>query len=101
VPCHDEAPLLLKMSEDKRFRIVGINYKDQADNARRFIGRHGNPFAAVGTDANGRASIDWGVYGVPETFVIDKAGVIRYKQIGPITEKVWSERLMPLIQQLS
>src|SRR4051794_34072760 len=72
VPCHDEAPLLMKLAEDKRIRIVGINYKDQPDNARRFIGRYGNPFAAVGADGNGRASIDWGVYGVPETFVIDK-----------------------------
>src|SRR5204863_7722096 len=62
VPCHDEAPLLLKMSEDKRFRIVGINQKDNPDNARRFLGRYGNPFTAVGADANGRASIDWGVY---------------------------------------
>ena len=87
VPCHDEAPLLMKLAEDKRIRIIGINYKDQPENARRFIGRYGNPFAAVGADANGRASIDWGVYGVPETFVIDRDGRIAYKLVGPITRR--------------
>lgn len=85
VPCHDEAPLLVKLAQDKRIRVIGINYKDSADNARRFLGRYGNPFAAVGTDANGRASIEWGVYGVPETFVIGRDGAIAYKLIGPIT----------------
>jgi cytochrome c biogenesis protein CcmG/thiol:disulfide interchange protein DsbE len=85
VPCHDEAPLLLALSEDKRFQVVGINYKDATDNARRFLGRHGNPFSAVGVDANGRASIEWGVYGVPETFVVGRDGRISYKLIGPIT----------------
>ena len=85
VPCHDEAPLLVKLAQDKRIRLIGINYKDSADNARRFLGRYGNPFAAVGVDANGRASIEWGVYGVPETFVIGRDGSIAYKLIGPIT----------------
>ena len=85
VPCHDEAPLLLQLSQDKRIRIVGINYKDTQDNARRFLGRYGNPFNAVGVDANGRASIEWGVYGVPETFVVGRDGTIAYKLIGPIT----------------
>jgi cytochrome c biogenesis protein CcmG/thiol:disulfide interchange protein DsbE len=85
VPCHDEAPLLLKLAEDRRIRLVGINYKDAPDNARRFLGRYGNPFNAVGVDTNGRASIEWGVYGVPETFVIGRDGTIAYKLIGPIT----------------
>ena len=85
VPCHDEAPLLVKLAADKRIRVVGINYKDQPDNARRFLGRYGNPFAANGADANGRAAIEWGVYGVPETFVIGRDGKIAYKLIGPIT----------------
>lgn len=85
VPCHDEAPLLLKLAQDKRIRIVGINYKDAPDNARRFLGRYGNPFTAVGVDANGRAAIEWGVYGVPETFVVGRDGAIAYKLIGPIT----------------
>lgn len=85
VPCHDEAPLLMQLRQDDRFQIVGINYKDSAENARRFLGRYGNPFHAVGVDGNGRASIDWGVYGVPETFVVGRDGRIDYKLIGPIT----------------
>jgi len=99
VPCHDEAPLLMTLAADKRFRIVGINYKDQPDNARRFIGRYGNPFAAVGADAQGRASIDWGVYGVPETFVIGRDGRIAYKLIGPITPGNLEATLKPAIEK--
>jgi len=85
VPCHDEAPLLTKLGQDKRLQFVGINYKDAADNARRFLGRYGNPFGIVGVDGNGRASIEWGVYGVPETFVVGREGTIVYKMVGPIT----------------
>jgi cytochrome c biogenesis protein CcmG/thiol:disulfide interchange protein DsbE len=85
VPCHDEAPLLTDLSKDKRLQIVGINYKDAPDNARRFLGRYGNPFGIVGVDGNGRASIEWGVYGVPETFVVGRDGTILYKLVGPVT----------------
>jgi cytochrome c biogenesis protein CcmG/thiol:disulfide interchange protein DsbE len=85
VPCHDEAPLLLKLAADKRLRLVGINYKDEPDNARRFLGRYGNPFAAAGADKSGRAAIEWGVYGVPETFVVGRDARIAYKLVGPIT----------------
>ncbi len=85
VPCHDEAPLLVELAKDKRMQLVGINYKDAPDNARRFLGRYGNPFGRVGTDANGRASIEWGVYGVPETFIVGREGTIVYKLVGPIT----------------
>ena len=85
VPCRDEAPLLLKLANDKRFRVVGINYKDKAEDAQRFLGRYGNPFAATGVDGNGRAAIEWGVYGVPETFVVGRDAHIAYKLIGPIT----------------
>jgi cytochrome c biogenesis protein CcmG, thiol:disulfide interchange protein DsbE len=85
VPCHDEAPLLTELGKDKRLQIVGINYKDAPDNARRFLGRYGNPFGIVGVDGNGRASIEWGVYGVPETFVIGRDGTIAYKMVGPVT----------------
>lgn len=99
VPCHDEAPLLMRLAEDRRIRVIGINYKDQPDNARRFIGRYGNPFAAVGIDANGRASIDWGVYGVPETFVVGRDGRIAYKLIGPISEANLQSQLMPAIER--
>jgi cytochrome c biogenesis protein CcmG, thiol:disulfide interchange protein DsbE len=85
VPCHDETPLLTELAKDKRLQLVGINYKDTPDNARRFLGRYGNPFGAVGVDSNGRAAIEWGVYGVPETFVVGREGTIVYKLVGPIT----------------
>jgi cytochrome c biogenesis protein CcmG/thiol:disulfide interchange protein DsbE len=85
VPCHDEAPLLTALGKDKRLQIVGINYKDSPDNARRFLGRYGNPFGIVGVDGNGRGSIEWGVYGVPETFVVGRDGTIVYKLVGPVT----------------
>ena len=85
VPCHDEAPLLTELGKDKRLQLVGINYKDSPDNARRFLGRYGNPFGIVGVDGNGRASIEWGVYGVPETFVVGREGTIVYKLVGPVT----------------
>jgi cytochrome c biogenesis protein CcmG/thiol:disulfide interchange protein DsbE len=74
----------MELARDPAFRVVGINYKDQSENARRFLGALGNPFQAVGVDANGRAAIDWGVYGVPETFVIGPDGTIRHKHIGPL-----------------
>jgi cytochrome c biogenesis protein CcmG/thiol:disulfide interchange protein DsbE len=85
VPCHDEAPLFTQLAKDKRLQIVGINYKDGPDNARRFLGRYGNPFSSVGVDANGRAAIEWGVYGVPETFLVGREGTIVYKMVGPVT----------------
>jgi cytochrome c biogenesis protein CcmG/thiol:disulfide interchange protein DsbE len=85
VPCHDEAPLLTDLANDKRLQLVGINYKDAPDNARRFLGRYGNPFAIVGADGNGRAGIEWGVYGVPETFIVGREGTILYKLVGPVT----------------
>jgi cytochrome c biogenesis protein CcmG/thiol:disulfide interchange protein DsbE len=84
VPCRDEHPFLMKLAADESVRMVGSNYKDSADNARGFLERYGNPFDAVGVDANGRAAIEWGVYGVPETFVVRPDGTIAYKHIGPI-----------------
>ena len=98
-PCHDEAPLLMQLAEDKRIRMVGINYKDQPDNARRFIGRYGNPFVAAGADSNGRASIDWGVYGVPETFVVGRDGRIAFKLVGPITAENIAAQIKPAIEK--
>ena len=85
VPCHDEAPLLTRLAKDKRLQLVGINYKDTPDNARRFLGRYGNPFDVVGVDGNGRAALAWGVYGGPETFIVGREGTILYKLVGPIT----------------
>jgi cytochrome c biogenesis protein CcmG/thiol:disulfide interchange protein DsbE len=85
VPCHDEAPLLTRLGKDTQIQVVGINYKDSPENARRFLGRYGNPFGMVGVDGNGRAAIEWGVYGVPETFIVGRDGRIAYKLVGPIT----------------
>lgn len=85
VPCRDEHPVLMQLARDGEVRVMGINYKDAPENARRFLGALGNPFARVGVDPNGRSAIDWGVYGVPETFIVDAQGVIRHKHIGPIT----------------
>ena len=99
VPCHDEAPLLTELAKDRRLQLVGINYKDTPDNARRFLGRYGNPFGLVGTDANGRASIEWGVYGVPETFIVGREGTIVYKLVGPITPDNLRAVLMPEIEK--
>jgi cytochrome c biogenesis protein CcmG/thiol:disulfide interchange protein DsbE len=99
VPCHDEAPLLETLSADKRIRIVGINYKDQPDNARRFLGRYGNPFVAAGADPNGRASMEWGVYGVPETFIVGRDGNVAYKLVGPITEVNLARVIKPEIEK--
>ncbi len=99
VPCHDEAPLLAEMAKDTRFQIVGINYKDTADNARRFLNRYGNPFTATGVDGNGRTSIEWGVYGVPETFLVGRDGRIAYKLVGPITAGNLEQVLKPEMEK--
>jgi cytochrome c biogenesis protein CcmG/thiol:disulfide interchange protein DsbE len=85
IPCHDEAPLLSLLSRDKRMQLIGINYKDTTENAQRFLGRYGNPYSIVGVDSSGRAGIEWGVYGVPETFIVGRDGTIAYKMVGPVT----------------
>jgi cytochrome c biogenesis protein CcmG/thiol:disulfide interchange protein DsbE len=99
VPCHDEAPLLMQLAQDNRLRLVGINYKDDPGNARRFLGRYGDPFAAAGADQSGRAAIEWGVYGVPETFVIGRDARIAYKLVGPITPDNFESLLKPQIEK--
>jgi len=99
IPCADEVQYLDRLAKDKRFRLVGLNYKDAPDNARRFLNRYGNPFIASGTDQSGRASIDWGVYGVPENFVIGKDGRIAYKLVGPVTAENIDTVLRPEIEK--
>ena len=99
VPCRDEVVFLEQLSKDKRIQIVGINYKDAAADARRFLNRYGNPYIANGVDANGRGSIDWGVYGVPENFVIGKDGRIAYKLVGPVTADNLARVLRPEIEK--
>jgi len=98
-PCREEHPYLVKIAGDSRVRLVGINYKDGAENARRFLGRYGNPFVAVGVDAGGRAAIEWGVYGVPETFVVGRDGTIAFKQIGPIVEERTFQAFMAEVEK--
>jgi cytochrome c biogenesis protein CcmG, thiol:disulfide interchange protein DsbE len=99
LPCRDEAPLLMQLADDSRVRIVGINYKDQPDNARRFLGAFGNPFAAAGFDESGRAAIEWGVYGVPETFLVGRDGKIAFKLVGGINPDNLERTLKPEIEK--
>ena len=99
VPCRDEVPFLEQLSKDKRIQLVGINYKDSPEDARRFLNRFGNPFIANGRDASGRTSIDWGVYGVPETYLIGRDGRIAYKLVGPVTADNLARTLEPEISK--
>jgi len=97
VPCRAEHPLLMQLASDKRFTLVGINYKDVPENAQRFLGALGDPFAKIGADRDGKVGIDWGVYGVPETFVV-KDGIILHKFIGPLSEDGLASDLIPAIE---
>lgn len=99
LPCREEHPLLMRLADDERIRVVGLNYKDKPENARRFLGELGNPFDAIGVDASGRAAIEWGVYGVPETFVVGPDGTIRYKHVGPFSQASLSRELLPEIEK--
>jgi cytochrome c biogenesis protein CcmG/thiol:disulfide interchange protein DsbE len=100
VSCREEHPLLVELAQSDTVTLVGLNYKDEPAAAREWLGRLGNPYRLSVTDPDGRVGIDFGVYGVPETFVIDKAGVIRYKQIGPITTEALEETILPLVKEL-
>ncbi len=100
VACRIEHPLLVDLAKKNVVPIVGLNYKDKRDAALGWLGQFGDPYKLSIVDTDGRVGIDYGVYGVPETFVIDKQGVIRFKQIGPITEEVWRNKMLPLVQQL-
>jgi len=98
VPCRAEHPLLEALKERSGVKLVGINQKDAPENARAFLAELGNPYDAVGADSNGRVSIDWGVYGVPETFVVDRNGIITYKHIGPMTARSLQDSVLPAIE---
>jgi cytochrome c biogenesis protein CcmG, thiol:disulfide interchange protein DsbE len=100
VSCMEEHPVLVQLSRQGVVPVYGLNYKDERVAAREWLARNGDPYTLSMTDADGKVGVDYGVYGVPETYVIDKAGVIRYKQIGPVTPKVLSERILPLVKQL-
>jgi cytochrome c biogenesis protein CcmG/thiol:disulfide interchange protein DsbE len=98
-PCREEHPLLLALAGDKRFSIAGLNYKDAPENARRFLGSLGNPYSVIGVDGAGRTAIDWGVYGVPETFLVGRDGTIAFKHVGPLTEQAVIGALRPAIEK--
>ena len=99
VPCRDEHPFLIELAKSGKARLVGINYKDDAANARRFLETLGNPYDAIGVDRIGRAAVDWGVYGVPETFIINGNGQITHKHIGPITQQSLNSDIFPAIEK--
>jgi cytochrome c biogenesis protein CcmG/thiol:disulfide interchange protein DsbE len=101
VACQQEHPLLVDMSKQKIVPIVGLNYKDKREDGVRWLNRYGNPYLLSAHDFQGQVGIDYGVYGVPETFLIDKQGVIRFKQIGPITPEALEEKILPLIRELN
>jgi len=99
--CREEHPVLMNFSRQNIVPLVGLNYKDTRPEALRQLSQEGNPYVISAFDGDGKVGIDYGVYGVPETFVIDKAGVIRYKYVGPVTPEVLAQKLMPLIKELN
>lgn len=98
-PCREEHPVLTALASDPRIRVVGINYKDRPEDARRFLAELGNPYSAIGADRNGRTAIDWGVYGVPETFLIGEDGTIRHRFAGALTAEGVRSIIMPAIEK--
>jgi cytochrome c biogenesis protein CcmG/thiol:disulfide interchange protein DsbE len=99
-PCRVEHPILMRLARDNAVPIYGINYKDRAEDATRWLGDLGNPYRAIGWDIDNRVAVDWGVYGAPETFVVDAKGTIRYRHVGAITPDVLDDTLMPLVRRL-
>ena len=98
--CKQEHPVLMALAREKQVPIIGLNYKDKREDATHMLRTEGNPYDVSIVDADGRVGIDWGVYGVPETFVIDNNGIIRYKHIGPVSAEAWMQILQPLIHKL-
>ena len=99
IPCRDEHPVLEALKQQTGVRLFGMNQKDAAENAKAFLAELGNPYDAIGADANGRTSIDWGVYGVPETFIVDAKGVIRFKHVGPLAMEDIAKEIVPAIEK--
>jgi cytochrome c biogenesis protein CcmG/thiol:disulfide interchange protein DsbE len=98
-PCVQEQPTLVAFKAKHKVRLFGINYKDEPANAKRFLSRLGNPFDAIGADRSGRVGIDWGVYGVPETYVVDGRGQIVHKLVGPVTAEALTQQILPIIEK--
>jgi len=101
VTCRDEHPLLIEYAKTKTVPIYGLNYKDERDDALGWLDELGDPYVLSVADVDGRVAIDYGVYGAPETYVIDQSGTIRFKQIGPVTPDVWTKQIAPLVQELN
>lgn len=101
VPCLAEHPYVTQMARNSGVPVVGLNYKDKPEDATTWLARHGDPYTRIVADRDGRVGIDYGVYGVPETFIIDRAGIIRHKQIGPITPEALRDTLLPLLKKLN
>jgi cytochrome c biogenesis protein CcmG/thiol:disulfide interchange protein DsbE len=99
--CRDEHPVLLELSRSKAVPLYGLNYKDRREDGLAWLREFGNPYLLNATDIDGRVGIDYGVYGVPETYLIDREGVIRFKQIGPVTPEVVENKILPLVKELS
>jgi len=100
LPCRAEHPLLMELAARPELRLVGIAYKDKPEDARAFLAGLGNPFAAIGVDADGRTGIEWGISGVPETFILDGAGVVRYRHVGPLDPVALEEQILPTLEAL-
>ncbi|WP_448203607.1 DsbE family thiol:disulfide interchange protein [Azospirillum sp. sgz302134] len=100
IPCKAEHPVITRLSRELGVTVRGINYKDKAEDAAAWLQRNGDPYASIGADLDGRVSIDWGVYGVPETYLVDRQGRIRFKQVGPLTPQVVEEQILPMIKHL-
>lgn len=100
VPCRAEHPVLMRLAE-QGIELYGMNYKDKPEDARTWLANLGNPYKRIGADRAGTVGLDWGVYGVPETFVIDRGGMIQYKQVGPLTPEVVNGKILPLLRRLS
>jgi cytochrome c biogenesis protein CcmG/thiol:disulfide interchange protein DsbE len=101
VTCRDEHPLLLEYARSKAVPIYGLNYKDKREDALSWLGDLGDPYVLSVSDLDGRVGIDYGVYGAPETYLIDRNGVIRFKQVGPVTPDIWQKTIMPLVASLN
>jgi cytochrome c biogenesis protein CcmG/thiol:disulfide interchange protein DsbE len=99
LPCREEHPVLRELAKDNRLNIVAINYKDQPENALRFLGELGNPYKAIGVDPKGSAAIDWGVYGIPESYLVGPDGTILYKRVGPFDAASIKGELDPAIEK--
>jgi len=100
VSCRTEHPLLMQLAKANLVPVVGLDYKDKPDDGRAWLVQNGNPYSLSVVDQDGRAGIDWGVYGVPETFVVDKQGIIRFKQIGPVSVESLEQKILPLVREL-